>query len=67
MKLYVVPTNQVQRYWYLAEPLLQKALDKGNGEFVSGQLKLLLTQGQQQLLLLMKEDKCYVALNCPMD
>jgi len=62
MKLYVVPTNQVQRYWYLAEPLLQKALDKGNGEFVSGQLKLLLTQGQQQLLLLMKEDKCYVAL-----
>ena len=62
MKLYVVPTNQVQRYWYLAEPLLQKALDKGNGEFVSGQLKLLLTQGQQQLLLLMKEDNCYVAL-----
>ena len=62
MKLYVVPTNQVQRFWYLAEPLLQKALDKGNGEFVSGQLKLLLTQGQQQLLLLMKEDKCYVAL-----
>ena len=62
MKLYVVPTNQVQRFWYLAEPLLQKALDKGNGEFVSGQLKLLLTQGQQQLLLLMKENKCYVAL-----
>ncbi len=62
MKLYVVPTNQVQRFWYLAEPLLQKALDKGNGEFVSGQLKLLLTQGQQQLLLLMKEDKCYVAV-----
>jgi hypothetical protein len=57
-----VPTNQVQRFWYLAEPLLQKALDKGNGEFVSGQLKLLLTQGQQQLLLLMKEDKCYVAV-----
>ena len=35
MKLYVVPTNQVQRFWYLAEPLLQKALDKGNNEFTS--------------------------------
>ena len=51
MKLYVVPTNQVQRFWYLAEPLLQKALEKGNGEFTAGQLKLLVTQGQQQLLL----------------
>ena len=62
MKLYVVPTNQVQRFWYLAEPLLQKALDKGNNEFTADQLKLLVTQGQQQLLLVMKEDKCYVAL-----
>ena len=62
MKLYVVPTNQVQRFWYLAEPLLQKALDKGNNEFTAGQLKLLVTQGQQQLLLVMKEDICYVAL-----
>ena len=55
MKLYVVPTNQVQRFWYLAEPLLQKALDKGNNEFTADQLKLLVTQGQQQLLLVMKE------------
>ena len=62
MKLYVVPTNQVQRFWYLAEPLLQKALDKGNNEFTADQLKLLVTQGQQQLLLAMKEDKCYVAV-----
>jgi len=62
MKLYVVPTNQVQRFWYLAEPLLQKALDKGNDEFTADQLKLLVTLGQQQLLLVMKEDKCYVAV-----
>jgi hypothetical protein len=62
MKLYIVPTIQVQRFWHLAEPLLQKALDKGNGEFTAEQLKLLVTQGQQQLLLVMKEDKCYVAL-----
>ena len=39
MKLYVVPTNQVQRFWYLAEPLLQKALDKGNNEFTADQTK----------------------------
>ena len=62
MKLYVVPTNQVQRFWHLAEPLLQKALDKGNGEFTADQLKLLVTQGQQQLLLVMKDEICYVAL-----
>ena len=62
MKLYVVPTHQVQRFWHLAEPLLQKAIEKGNGEFTTGQLKLLVTQGQQQLLLVMKEEICYVAL-----
>ena len=61
MKLYVVPTNQVQRFWYLAEPLLQKALEKGNGEFTAGQLKLLVTQGQQQLLLAMEQDICHGA------
>ena len=62
MKLYIVPTIQVQRFWHLAEPLLQKALDKGNGEFTAEQLKLLVTQGQQQLLLVMKDEICYVAL-----
>ena len=62
LKLYVVPTNHVQQFWYLAEPLLQLALDKGSGEFTAEQLKLLVAQGQQQLLLLMKEDKVYCAL-----
>ena len=62
MKLYIVPTTHVQQYWHLAEPLLQLALDKGNDEFTADQLKLMLTQGNQQLLLLMKEDKVYCAL-----
>ena len=62
MKLYIVPTNHVQQYWHLAEPLLQRALDKGNDEFTASQLKLIVAQGQQTLLLLMKEDKCYCAL-----
>ena len=61
MTLYVVPTNQVKRFWYLAEPLLQKAIEKGNGEFTTGQLKLLVTQGQQQLLLAMEKDICHSA------
>lgn len=61
MKLYIVPTNHVQQYWHLAEPLLQLALDKGNNEFTADQLKLLVAQGQQQLLLLMKDDKCHLA------
>jgi hypothetical protein len=65
MKLYIVPTTHVQQYWHLAEPLLQLALDKGNDEFTADQLKLMVTQGQQQLLLLMKDtyrDKCVCAL-----
>jgi len=61
MKLYVVPTNFVYQYWDLAEPLLQKALDKGNGEFTADQLKLQVIQGQQQLLLLMNKEKCLCA------
>ena len=62
MNLYIVPTTHVQQYWHLAEPLLQLALDKGNAEFTPEQLKLLVAQGQQQLLLLMKEDKVHCAL-----
>ena len=57
-QLIVVPTIQVQRFWHLAEPFLQSALDKGNKEFTAGQLKLLCTQGQQQLLLIMKGEDC---------
>jgi hypothetical protein len=45
MNLYIVPTTHVQQYWHLAEPLLQLALDKGNGEFTPEQLKLLVAQG----------------------
>jgi len=63
LTVYVVPTHHVQQFWHLAEPLLQKALDKGNGEFTADQLKLLVAQGQQQLILSMDEDKnVYCAL-----
>jgi hypothetical protein len=63
LTVYVVPTNHVQQFWHLAEPLLQKALDKGNGEFTADQLKLLVAQGQQQLILSLDEDKkCHCAV-----
>tara|TARA_R110000772_G_scaffold244764_1_gene358175 strand:- start:239 stop:646 length:408 start_codon:yes stop_codon:yes gene_type:complete len=61
IKLYVVPTTHVQQYWHLAEKHLKKAIDKGHGEFDLNQLKLLVAQGQQQLLLGMEDDKCYNA------
>ena len=58
MKLYIVPTTHVQQYWHLAKEYLDKALEKGEGEFTNDQLKLMVTQGQQQLLLSMDKDKC---------
>jgi len=62
IKVYVVPTNNVQQYWHLAEKHLIKAIEKGNGEFSIDQLKLMASQGQQQLLLGIGDDKnCYSA------
>jgi len=63
MKVYVVPTNQVQKFWHLAEKHLQKAIEKGNGEFNISQLKLSVAQGQQQLLVGLDENNtCYSAV-----
>lgn len=63
LTVYVVPTNHVQQFWHLAEPLLQKALDKGYGEFNIDQLKLVVAQGQQQLLIGLDENKnCLAAV-----
>lgn len=61
-KLYPIPAQQVHRYWALAEPLLQKAIDKGNGEFTADQLRMMCAQGGQQLLIVMKGDKCHCAV-----
>ena len=32
-ELYVVPQQLVHKYFHMAEPHLQKAIDKGDGEF----------------------------------
>lgn len=61
--VFVVPTNHVQQFWHLAEEHLQRAIEKGNGEFNIDQLKLVVGQGQQQLLLGLDENnKCLSAV-----
>ena len=62
MKLYVVPTNQVQRFWYLAEPLLQKALDKGNGRIYSRTIKTASYTRSATITISNERRCCYVAL-----
>jgi len=61
-KLYVIPTTQVHKFWHKAIPHLNEAMKMGDGEYTIDQLKLLVTLGQQQLLLVLDEDKnCSVA------
>ena len=54
MKLYIVPTQQVQRFWHLAEPLLQKALEKGTKvivkEISKSVLKVIMMAKLEQIL-----------------
>jgi len=63
LKLYVVPTSQIHRFWHKAVPHLEEAMKMGDGEYTTDQLKILAMQGNQQLLLVMDEDNnCHVAL-----
>jgi len=63
MTTYLVPTHHIQQFWHLAAPHLQKAIDKGHGEFNIDQLKLVVAQGQQQLLIGLDEDQnCLAAV-----
>tara|TARA_B100000767_G_scaffold259083_1_gene268475 strand:- start:366 stop:791 length:426 start_codon:yes stop_codon:yes gene_type:complete len=60
-KLIIVPPQFVHKYWSLAGPLLQKAIDKGNGEFELNDLRYVCSRGEQQLLLIMVDDQCVCA------
>jgi len=63
LELFVVPTTHIQQFWHLAEPHLNRAIAKGNGEFNAEQLKILVALGHQQLLILLDEDKkCHLAV-----
>ena len=60
-KLLVIPAQFVHKHWNIAGPLLQKAIDKGNGEFTLDDLQGACSRGEQQLLLIMVDDVCVCA------
>ena len=60
-ELYVVPPQLVHKYWHMAEPHLKLAIEKGNGEFELDDLRYVCSRGEQQLLMVMKDDKCHCA------
>jgi len=61
-ELYVVPPQLVHKYWHMAEPHLKLAIEKGNGEFDLNDLRYVCSRGEQQLLMVMRDDKCHCAL-----
>ena len=60
-ELLVVPVQLVHQNWHLAGDLLQKAIDKGDGEFELNDLQSACSRGEQQLLLIMVDGKCVCA------
>jgi hypothetical protein len=60
-ELLVVPAQLVHQNWHLAGDLLQKAIDKGDGEFLLNDLQSACSRGEQQLLLIMVDGKCVCA------
>ena len=61
-ELFVVPPTLVHKYWHMAEPHLKLAIDKGQGEFSLSDLQYVCSRGEQQLLLVMRNNKCHCAL-----
>ena len=61
-ELLVIPAQFVHKHFHLAAPLLQKAIDKGNGEFTLDDLQSACSRGEQQLLLIMVSGKCVCAM-----
>ena len=61
-QLFVVPPQLVHKYWHMAEPHLKLAIEKGNGEFELNDLRYVCSRGEQQLLMVMRDDKCHCAL-----
>ena len=60
-ELLVVPAQLVHQNWHLAGDLLQKAIDKGDSEFLLNDLQSACSRGEQQLLLIMVDGKCVCA------
>ena len=60
-KLVVIAPQYVHKYWHMAEPLLKKAIDKGQGEFTLEDLRHVCSKGEQQLIFIMVDDVCKCA------
>jgi hypothetical protein len=60
-KLVVIAPQYVHKYWHMAEPLLKKAIDKGQGEFTLEDLRYVCSKGEQQLIFIMVSGKCKCA------
>jgi len=60
-KLVVIAPQYVHKYWHIAEPLLKKAIDKGQGEFTLEDLRHVCSKGEQQLIFIMVDDVCKCA------
>lgn len=61
-KLIVIPPHMVHKHWYLAEPHLKQAIDKGEGEFSLETLEYACSRGEQTLLLVVDNGTCHCAL-----
>ena len=60
-KLVVIAPQYVHKYWHMAEPLLKKAVDKGQDEFTLENLRYVCSKGEQQLIFIMEENECKCA------
>jgi len=58
-----VPQNEIQHVWHIVGPLLQKGIDKSNGEYTLDDVYRFCTDGDMQLLMAVIEDEIVAALN----
>jgi|DEB0MinimDraft_3_1074331.scaffolds.fasta_scaffold31718_2 hypothetical protein len=55
--LYVVPPQQIHKFWGISSPHLEKAIQTSSGEYTIDQLKVLVTQGKTTLLITLNENQ----------
>lgn len=53
----IVPPNQIYQVWDKVEPYIAEALKKSSGEYNADQLKVLLVQGQQIMLVAVNDNE----------
>jgi len=58
-----VPPNEIQHVWHIVGPLLQKGIDKSNGEYTLDDLYQFLVSDAMQLLVAVINDRIVAAIN----